>query len=64
MQGRFSYLYVLVYVLCAAYGTMMNARIVWVLNSFMTANLFLLNVVGLLYFAPKIRSGLLNYKKQ
>ncbi len=64
MQGRFSGLYPLVYALCAAYGVMMNARIVWVLNSVMTANLFLLNVIGLIYFAPKIRAGLLNYKKQ
>jgi AGCS family alanine or glycine:cation symporter len=62
-KGRLHGVYIVLYVLCAAYGTMMNARIVWVLNSFMTANLFLLNVIGLLYFAPKIRAGLLNYKK-
>lgn len=62
-NGRFSWLYTLIYIFAAGYGAMMNARIVWALNSVMTANLFILNVVGLLYFAPKIKAGLLKYKK-
>jgi AGCS family alanine or glycine:cation symporter len=62
-KDRYPLVYILFYIACATYGTMMNARIVWVMNSLMTAGLFLINALGLLYFAPRIRAALLRYKK-
>lgn len=64
MQGRFAWVFIVLYVVSAGYGTIMNARIVWVLNSLVTGSLFLVNTVGLLYFASKIKNGLLTYQKK
>ena len=62
-KNRFHFLYVCFYIVCAVYGTMMSANIVWIFNSLMTAGLFFINTLGLLYFAPKIQKALLDYKK-
>lgn len=63
-SGRFAWAFIILYVVSAGYGTIMNARIVWVLNSLVTGSLFLINTLGLLYFAPKIKNGLLSYRSK
>ncbi|MCX5923820.1 MAG: amino acid carrier protein [Candidatus Dependentiae bacterium] len=62
LKGKFSWGFPVVYVLCAAYGVLMNAKIVWVINSVTTAGLFAVNVVGLLYFTKTIKAGLHAYR--
>lgn len=61
LKGKYSWGFPVVYVLCAAYGVLMNAGIVWVINSVTTAGLFAVNVIGLLYFTKTIKSGLHAY---
>lgn len=62
--GRWTYLFIILYAVSAFYGAMMNARIVWVINSLVTGSLFLVNTLGLIYFAPKIKAGLQAYRKE
>ncbi|MBI2344568.1 sodium:alanine symporter family protein [Candidatus Dependentiae bacterium] len=62
-NNRFSSLYIALYISCTAYGAMMKPGIIWNLNSLVTAGLFLVNIFGLLYFAPRIKAALLNYKQ-
>jgi len=62
--GRWPVLFIILYAVSAWYGTVMNARIVWVVNSLVTGSLFLVNTIGLLYFAPKIRDGLSSYQRR
>lgn len=63
-NGKFSWLFSVLYIACAAAGTVMGAGIVWDINSLSTAGLFAVNVLGLLWFAPLIRIGLLSYQKK
>ncbi|MFA5999279.1 MAG: amino acid carrier protein [Candidatus Babeliales bacterium] len=62
LKGKFSWGFSVVYVLCATYGVLMNAKIVWVINSVTTAGLFSVNVIGLLYFTKTIKAGLHAYR--
>ena len=62
-KNRFSSAYTILYIFCAAYGAMMTPGMILSVNNLVTAGLFLVNTLGLLYFAPKIRASLLNYKK-
>lgn len=61
--NRFRYGFIVLYAVSAFYGAMMNARIIWVINSLVTGSLFLVNALGLIYFAPKIKQALLAYHK-
>lgn len=63
-SGRYTYAFIVFYAVSAWYGTVMNAPIVWTINSLVTGCLFLINVIGLLYFAPSIKSGLKKYINQ
>jgi len=61
-NGKFTTLFIVLYTLCASYGTIMNAKIVWTINSIVTGGLFSFNVFGILYFAKTIKNELLKYK--
>ncbi len=61
---KYAWLFLIVYPISAWYGTVMNARIVWTINSLVTGSLFLVHTIGLLYFASKIKNGLQEYRKK
>lgn len=63
-KNKGQFVFSMFYVVCAVYGTIMRASIVWDINSIVTAGLFAVNVLGLLYFAKTIKNGVTAYQKK
>lgn len=64
LKGKASWLFSVIYILCAAAGTLMRAEVVWNLNGISTAALLAVNVLGLLWFTSTIKTGLTSYRKK
>lgn len=64
LKGHLGWLFPVIYVACAASGTLMGAFIVWDINSLSTAGLFVVNVIGLLWFVALTRAGVISYQKK
>ena len=62
--GRALFIFPFIYAAGAFFGTYMEVDLVWSISDLINATLFVINMIGLLWFTGVIRSGLLNYEKQ
>ena len=56
-------LFSLFYAFGAALGTVMDVSLAWTLSDIVNAALFFVNMLGVLWFLPVIKKGLLDYKR-
>ena len=56
-------LFSLLYAASAALGTVLDVSLAWTLSDIVNAALFVINMLGVLWFLPVIKKGLLDYKR-
>ncbi len=56
-------LFALLYAASAALGTVLDVSLAWTLSDIVNAALFVINMLGVLWFLPVIKKGLLDYKR-
>ena len=62
--GKLMYLFTLIYAAAAFFGTYMDVYLVLNISDLINAGLFLVNILGLLWFLATIRKGLRDYESQ
>jgi len=60
---RYLLLFSILYALGAGLGTVLNVSLAWCLSDIVNAALFVVNMMGILWFLPVIKKGLLAYKR-
>lgn len=63
-NGKMQWLFSVLYVICAAIGTLLSVGIVWNIGAIATAGLFFVNVLGLLWFTKTVQIGLNSYSNK
>jgi len=62
--GSLMFIFPIIYAAAAFFGTSMTVGLAWQLGDIVNAGLFVLNIVGLLWFAGMIRQGLKDYENR
>jgi len=62
--GKFMFIYPLMYAGAAFFGTYMNVDLVWKIADLVNAGLFIINMLGIIWFVAIIRKGLQDYESQ
>ena len=61
-HGKYNAACSVIYIACAGLGTVTNVKLVWSVSGIVTAGIFAVNVLGLLWFVSVIKAGLNKYR--
>ena len=62
--GKLMFIFPLAYAAAAFFGTYMNVDLVWSIADLINAGLFIVNMLGIIWFVAVIRKGLKEYESQ